>query len=1118
MTFSVFRVGEETRVNQFLTGDKQNPAITSLSDGWLVTWTSSGQDGGGQGIYMQKYNFQGQPQFLNGSVLEDRLVTAGHATNDPMWSKVTTLENDAGFVVTWVERSLDGLQKNVFQQRYNLSGEVQGPAQQVNGIQNVDDTWQNLSIDALPDGGWVTTWSAGDANGSGIYQQRFDSLGAGQFDEHDEMLVNTSEPGRQQLASVTVLDDGGWIVAWVSNPDQRGTPFDPGADIFMRRYDEFGVALGDEIQVNATTHSNQSRPQVKALPDGGWLVVWESDGQDGDNRGIFMQRYDRNGAVHSSTAEQLVNRTVEGSQTTPMVEVLADGGWVITWESGSTTYQRYYDAFGSTVGPDLPVRNTSNFTVFTKQAAIAATPDGGWIVTWLTQYTDEANNTVLQRTFTKTAQQILTTGQEYALGTDDRETLLVQAGGLSFGDVVDGGLGIDTLQIVEAGSLDIYSNYVRGIEVIRGSADDDTIVTDSTQLAPLMTIDGGGGNDELIFFDGDQIYDLRGKSISGIERIVLADFQSPLIVDNAATALLAHGEGGDNVVRLVGSAFTLDQRLQLFRQGIEEVVDAAGTWTNALPEIGNLNGDQVVLSVNSSARLDVGNRVAVTEDTGHFLSLTLAITNGVWSQDRLRLLETARLSIDGETISFDGTEIGTIVSDGSNPIGLVIDFSASANPAAVAEVINAVSFVHSAADGAAVTKTRNVSITLVDGGGAQNEVGVTVEVVGKGGTNTNTAPTIALGPAVPPGYDNALLSPFANAVVNDREGQTLTVTIKLDDKNKGILIPLANHGQYDAETGTFTIIGSAGRVTDALNGLQFNPRDRNGPVGTPETTKFEIRVDDGITVTSAEVTVRADVANRAPNVSFTSNKVSELASNGTVAGTLSATDPNGSEGTLTYSLLGSESAPFELVKGTQGMELRVRNGVVLDYEQDREHVFTVRVTDTGGLSVDRLVSINLSDLSPENTAGSAANDKFIGGAGRDTLSGAAGDDTLSGALGNDTLKGEAGKDIFVFSTRANTKTNKDKLVDFSVKDDAIWLDNAAFIKLGKQGTEDKPIQLSKSFFTIGSKAKDKNDYIVYDSKKGVLYYDADGSGKGGAVEITTLSKNLKMTNKDFFII
>ena len=50
------------------------------------------------------------------------------------------------------------------------------------------------------------------------------------------------------------------------------------------------------------------------------------------------------------------------------------------------------------------------------------------------------------------------------------------------------------------------------------------------------------------------------------------------------------------------------------------------------------------------------------------------------------------------------------------------------------------------------------------------------------------------------------------------------------------------------------------------------------------------------------------------------------------------------------------------------------------------------------------------------------------------------------------------------------------------------------------------------------KAKDKNDYVIYNNKKGVLSYDADGSGKGKAVEIATLSKNLKMTYKDFFVI
>ena len=62
------------------------------------------------------------------------------------------------------------------------------------------------------------------------------------------------------------------------------------------------------------------------------------------------------------------------------------------------------------------------------------------------------------------------------------------------------------------------------------------------------------------------------------------------------------------------------------------------------------------------------------------------------------------------------------------------------------------------------------------------------------------------------------------------------------------------------------------------------------------------------------------------------------------------------------------------------------------------------------------------------------------------------------------------------------------------------------------------MQLKKDFFVVGSKAKDKNDYIVYDKAKGVLSYDADGSGKVKQVEFTGLSRNLKLTEKDFFVI
>ena len=98
-----------------------------------------------------------------------------------------------------------------------------------------------------------------------------------------------------------------------------------------------------------------------------------------------------------------------------------------------------------------------------------------------------------------------------------------------------------------------------------------------------------------------------------------------------------------------------------------------------------------------------------------------------------------------------------------------------------------------------------------------------------------------------------------------------------------------------------------------------------------------------------------------------------------------------------------------------------------------------------------------------------------------------------------------GKDIFVFNTKPNKSANLDKIADFSVRNDSIWLDNSVFKKLGK-GSEANPVKLNKSFFTVGSGAKDKNDYVIYNSKKGVLLYDADGSGAGAAVQVTTLSK------------
>lgn len=129
----------------------------------------------------------------------------------------------------------------------------------------------------------------------------------------------------------------------------------------------------------------------------------------------------------------------------------------------------------------------------------------------------------------------------------------------------------------------------------------------------------------------------------------------------------------------------------------------------------------------------------------------------------------------------------------------------------------------------------------------------------------------------------------------------------------------------------------------------------------------------------------------------------------------------------------------------------------------------------------------------------------------DFLTGNGGSNRLHGGAGNDTLVGGLGRDIFVFETALGQK-NIDTIDDFSATDDTIWLDNDVFIKVGKAG------DLSSKAFHIGAAAHDADDRIIYDSKLGKLWYDADGTGSLKAVQFAVVDAGLKLTAADFDII
>jgi Ca2+-binding RTX toxin-like protein len=142
--------------------------------------------------------------------------------------------------------------------------------------------------------------------------------------------------------------------------------------------------------------------------------------------------------------------------------------------------------------------------------------------------------------------------------------------------------------------------------------------------------------------------------------------------------------------------------------------------------------------------------------------------------------------------------------------------------------------------------------------------------------------------------------------------------------------------------------------------------------------------------------------------------------------------------------------------------------------------------------------------------GTAGKEKITGTSGKDTINALDGGDWLIGKEGNDILTGGSGGDVFSFDTNPGTG-NVDIITDFSSRDDTIYLENAIFTKLATG-------PLGSASFRVGTKALDSNDYIVYNRETGAVYYDADGSGAGAAVQFATLSNKTGLIAGDFYIV
>lgn len=272
----------------------------------------------------------------------------------------------------------DGSQLGVYGQRYSVAGTRDGSEFRVNTFRANNQF--EPSVAGLSGGGFVVTWTSEPLVGfpPDVYGQLYSATGAR---VGSQFRINTFKTNFQWRPSVVGLGNGGFVVTWTSYFDQDGS----GGGVYGQRYSATGVRVGGEFRVNTYTTNNQDRPSVAGLGNGGFVVTWNSYGQDGSNGGVYGQRFSAAGVRVG--AEFRVNTYTTNYQYSPSVAGFGNGGFVVTWTSSGNQdgsfdgiYGQRFSAAGALAGVEFRVNSyTTNNQL---ESSVAGLGNGGFVVAW----------------------------------------------------------------------------------------------------------------------------------------------------------------------------------------------------------------------------------------------------------------------------------------------------------------------------------------------------------------------------------------------------------------------------------------------------------------------------------------------------------------------------------------------------------------------------------------------------------------------------------------------------------------------------------------------------------------------------------------------------------------
>ncbi|MFO0999357.1 MAG: DUF4347 domain-containing protein [Planctomycetaceae bacterium] len=368
----------EFRINSTTSDNQQWASVAADRNGnFVVTWTSTNQDGTAQSVYARRYSSAGVA--LSGEILINSTAT-GIQKNS-----VISMNSSGQYVIAWQGEG-PGDTSGVFFRRFAADGTaIDTTDKRANASASGTQINPGVAIDNT--GNIVTLWQ----DASKLYFQRIltseSDINPGTGRWSSNAVEATSLLGTIVNASIAMDSDGDFVIVY-REQNVLGLLNNIGA----HGYNANGSEKFAPVQVVSGAGSS---PSVAMASDGQFIVAWENTG-DGDGTGIYARKYLANGTANG--AAFVVNQYTTGNQSQSSLTMIDPNNFVVVWSGASAadTSGISIRQYGTAVAQSLVAQNDYATTATNTSVTIDALlndsrPASG--VAILLDVTDPANGT-----------------------------------------------------------------------------------------------------------------------------------------------------------------------------------------------------------------------------------------------------------------------------------------------------------------------------------------------------------------------------------------------------------------------------------------------------------------------------------------------------------------------------------------------------------------------------------------------------------------------------------------------------------------------------------------------------------------------------------------------------